>query len=61
MKSGLHLCKTPGKNWGLHAVDMPAEHYIALKRAVVNHTVFDGLNPFLQSDSDPMTPFLGAD
>lgn len=54
MKSGLYLCKTPGKNWGLHAVEMPAEHYIALKRAVL-HKFFEGLNPFLQSDTDYMS------
>lgn len=56
IKPGLYLCKVPGKNWGLHCVDMDVSIYLALKSAVLCGD-FEGLNPFLQSDSDPLTPF----
>jgi hypothetical protein len=52
--SGLYLCKTPGKNYGLHLVNSSAKNYLALKY-VVRNNFFIGLNPFQQSDSDPMS------
>jgi hypothetical protein len=50
---GLYLCKTPGKNYGLHLVNETVDKYFALKKAV-NRGDFEGLNPFFQSDSDPL-------
>jgi len=52
---GLYLCKTPGKNYGLHLVNESIEKYFALKKAV-NRGEFEGLNPFFQCDSSPFDP-----
>lgn len=54
VKPGLYFCKVHGKNWGLHCIDMDVSIYINLKSDVRNGE-FEGLNPFLQSDSDPLT------
>ena len=54
---GLYLSKQIDKNWGLYLINESVEKYIALKQAV-----FDGqfklLNPFFQSDSNPLFNFF---
>ena len=57
IKAGLYLCKTPGKNWGLHLIYSTRRNYLALKRVVLRGWFNSNLNPFIQSDSDPMREF----
>jgi hypothetical protein len=62
---GLYLSKQGDKNWGLYLINETVEKYLELKSMALSNErgsveegyLFNGLYPFVQSDSDPMRQF----